>query len=585
MGGDELVLEELGEQMMVKDREGVRLPVSVVETSSQNIQVPEIPRRAYKEAEERTQQKMRAKAIDNLSALANQFVNFIPSDVPSFICDLVHSGKWQSTFGSVPGCNSAGNENSFLSTLAAEYQACKDKELNKAIRKNAASQTQRILIGDTLKKSRISFSGNTPEIFNSRVDAAKQLGRLRTYSDEKRRLLSIVAMDYPYSILQSYFRCSSKTVTAARVHCILFGRGGVPVDKFKFIRQCVSAQVLEELTEFLYRDDVSRASSCRSVLVEGEETAVRYWQDTVKGLINQYLLEFPNGVKRTYIYTHLPTNFRMNTMLAGLCNICDDFGHSNFDELCLFIEEVCSHCPGLNGSTLIKDVRNYQTFVKTKFSKLAQRHSSCLELCQTHAFASCSEEHQAVCIDITPIYNVHSSLLQSVESLSDESAKSDLKARLQEMFKVHYDYLAHLLRTKHQGDYYKYVMKNLKPGQCVMIIDYKMKLELGKRVREIQRDWYGKWGLSLHGCYVVAQTAENERSSEVLDLWSEDTKQDAFFTQSALDVCFSWLERVFPGYSVYLFSGMCIHVNNYITSVPLVGLENIGFENYLTKII
>ena len=245
---------------------------------------------------------MRAKAIDNHSALANQFVNFIPSDVPSFICDLVHSGKWQSTFGSVPGCNSAGNENSFLSTLAAEYQACKDKELNKAIRKNAASQTQKILIGDTLKKSRISFSGNTPEIFNSRVDAAKQLARLRTYSDEKRRLLSIVAMDYPYSILQSYFRCSSKTVTAARVHCILFGRGGVPVDKFKFTRQCVSAQVLEELTEFLYRD-VSRPSSCRSVLVEGEETAVRYWQDTVKGLINQYLLEFPME-SRGLTFTH-----------------------------------------------------------------------------------------------------------------------------------------------------------------------------------------------------------------------------------------------------------------------------------------
>ena len=176
----------------------------------------------------------------------------------------------------------------------------------------------------------------------------------------------------------------------------------------------------------------------------------------------------------------------MNTMLAGLCNICDAFGHSNFDELCLFIEEVCSHCPGLNGSTLIKHVRNYQTLVKTKFFKLAQGHSSCLELCQTRAFASCSEEHQAVCTDINPNYNVHSSLLQSVESLSDESAKSDLKAQLQEMFKVHYDYLAHLLRTKHQGDYYKYVTKNLRPGEYVMIIDYKMKLELGKRVRKIR---------------------------------------------------------------------------------------------------
>ena len=112
------------------------------------------------------------------------------------------------------------------------------------------------------------------------------------------------------------------------------------MDKFRFTRQCVSSEVLKELCEFLHRDDISRPSSCRSVLVEGEETAVKYWQDTVKGLINQYLLEFPYGVKRTYIYRHLPINFRINTMLAGLCNLCDDFGYSNFDELWAIISGV-----------------------------------------------------------------------------------------------------------------------------------------------------------------------------------------------------------------------------------------------------
>lgn len=100
-------------------------------------------------------------------------------------------------------------------------------------------------------------------------------------------------------------------------------------------------------------------------MVEGEETAVRYWQDTIKGLVDQYLLEFPNGVKRTYIYTHLPTNFRMDTMLAGSCNLCDDF-----DELCSFIQEVSSMCPGLNASSLIKDVRVYQKFLKPSFQNL-----------------------------------------------------------------------------------------------------------------------------------------------------------------------------------------------------------------------
>jgi len=149
-------------------------------------------------------------------------------------------------------------------------------------------------------------------------------------------------------------------------------------------------------------------------------------------------------------------------------------------------------------------------------------------------------------------------LTQHIESLSNEdSSKADLKKRLEEKSKVHFDYLGHLLCIKHQGECYQFVQKNLRPGDCVVkVIDYKMKLELGKRSREIQRDWYGQRGLSLHGCYDVTRLGKHEQSSEVLDLWSDDTKQDAFFTQSALDICFTWLERTFPGFSVYLFSGM-----------------------------
>lgn len=39
----------------------------------------------------------------------------------------------------------------------------------------------------------------------------------------------------------------------------------------------------------------------------------------------------------------------------------------------------------------------------------------------------------------------------------------------------------------------------------MVIIDYKMKVELGMRVRENQREWYGKRGISLHGFFVIAQ--------------------------------------------------------------------------------
>ena len=68
------------------------------------------------------------------------------------------------------------------------------------------------------------------------------------------------------SILHSspVFSLLSYTVTAARVHCILLWRGSVPAEKFKFTRQCMGVEVLEKLTEFLYRYNVLRASSRRS---------------------------------------------------------------------------------------------------------------------------------------------------------------------------------------------------------------------------------------------------------------------------------------------------------------------------------
>ena len=110
----------------------------------------------------------------------------------------------------------------------------------------------------------------------------------------------------------------------------------MPPESLKFSRQCVSKDTLDQLLEFLLRDDISRPSSCRSVAIDGEESPVRYWQSSVKELIQQYMLEFPGGVKRSYIYAHIPKNFRSNTMLAGLCKLCEDYGYANFSSLLRF---------------------------------------------------------------------------------------------------------------------------------------------------------------------------------------------------------------------------------------------------------
>ena len=52
-------------------------------------------------------------------------------------------------------------------------------------------------------------------------------------------------------------------------------------------------------------------------------------------------------------------------MLAGLCNLCDDFGHSNFDAMRFIahsvsqVETTTVDCHGV-----VKSLRAYQTFLK-----------------------------------------------------------------------------------------------------------------------------------------------------------------------------------------------------------------------------
>ena len=95
----------------------------------------------------------------------------------------------------------------------------------------------------------------------------------------------------------------------------------------------------------------------------------------------------------------------------------------------------------------------------------------------------------------------------ALNGIIDTSKKASFTKSWEQIELNHKEYLAHIVRTKHQGDYYRYVLSNLQPGEVIEIIDYKMKVELGLRTCEIQREWYGKRGISLHGFLVIAQVS------------------------------------------------------------------------------
>ena len=174
------------------------------------------------------------------------------------IGDIVRSKGWRQLFATACTAQPPACENK----LAQEYKTCKEKQSVQNFRERAKHQKQKVLIGNTKAKSRISLAGETPGHATSCMEAAQMVGRLRRYGDEKRRLLSIIASDYSYGYLQKVLGCSPNTAAAARVHHILFGRGGVPPPHLEFKRQRVSPDIIEEVTEFLHRDDITRTSSC-----------------------------------------------------------------------------------------------------------------------------------------------------------------------------------------------------------------------------------------------------------------------------------------------------------------------------------
>lgn len=295
--------------------------------------------------------------------MLKSYVHGDDDSMKELLMDILNSRKFKGIFGDVKN-NPSKKKDTFLEALVSDYENAKRKEDNISIRLRSKALNQPIKIAATKGKCQIE----SVEQFSTRVEAAKNVGRVNTYGAERRRLLSIVALDYPQSFLVSLFNCSKSTVTAARVHCLLFGRGGTPPSSLKFTRQRISQDVLDGLAEFLVRDNVSRPSSCRSVVVNNEECPVRYWQDTIKALVQQYLIEFPNGVKRSYIYANIPKNFRHNSMLAGLCNLCEDFGYSNFENMINLVKKLQAEAlqEDLNG--VVKEIRHVQRYLKSSFS-------------------------------------------------------------------------------------------------------------------------------------------------------------------------------------------------------------------------
>lgn len=76
------------------------------------------------------------------------------------------------------------------------------------------------------------------------------------------------------------------------------------------------------------------------------------------------------------------------------------------------------------------------------------------ELGTSHAFKTCSQSHNAQSPEFGIFYDIHSLLSTTIGTTPREEQAGYLE-QLQEYTATFWNYVGHLLRTKHQGDYYR----------------------------------------------------------------------------------------------------------------------------------
>ena len=97
-------------------------------------------------------------------------------------------------------------------------------------------------------------------------------------------------------------------------------------------------------------------------------------------------------------------------------------------------------------------------------------------------------------------------------------------------------YIAHQVRATHEDRVKTTLLETLKDGECIIIMDWKMKL-LPTKYREGMQEYFGKAGITWHGVYLLFKKNGVYTTKFYNDI-GDDKEDDGFAVLSSLiDTC------------------------------------------------
>lgn len=164
------------------------------------------------------------------------------------------------------------------------------------------------------------------------------------------------------------------------------------------------------------------------------------------------------------------------------------------------------------------------------------RHDDYLDHCLIYAFGECGEEHTLRCVNCLKFYNFFEKIIKLLPEDELEKVRN-YKEKL-------YYYLAHQTRKVYLNSQLNSNLLELDKNGAIVIIDYKMRI-LPKSARETKAEFFGKRGWTLHSVLMYTKSDDDDQNYKITayDHWSEDTKQDAWFTASSLHAVFETMSE------------------------------------------
>ncbi|RGB34409.1 hypothetical protein C1646_760611 [Rhizophagus diaphanus] len=273
-------------------------------------------------------------------------------------------------------------------------------------------------------------------------------------SDEKRRILSIIANDFLYEEIKSNLSVVPTTIFDACKYARLNGPDAKQIEKPIRTVAKLSQEKLEQFSNFFEDKANIIMSSYKSDAKT--QLPVLYLKNTKKALWEKFQETYPN------VFECLKNLIQKEINSIEIQN--------NF----------------------IQRAKDLQCYLKRSYEQKftisengTTRHDPCINHCLLYAFGTCDKLHTQICNECQKLFT----FFNDPKEIISLASLADLKIYEKKLIY----YLSHQTKKVYLNSQFNTIILELNEEGAVFLVDYKMKI-LPQTARETKQDFYGKKG-------------------------------------------------------------------------------------------